>query len=202
MLDSFRPERVLFRPGGVNLRPCLCDVLMHASAQSLDFLARTKKSSFPNRKPTVSHPEFPDGNWIISCFLLRLSYYVVSKFVASRNSRVRSCSTENNEVKATYCRADPKASLSILAEIARLKTPEKMIALYTKYKANGLTRGEIRKQVAKQKPANAPIDLAFVDQFYNRIDQLDINKLSADQQTSLTLALEKLCSMASRKMMA
>jgi ParB family chromosome partitioning protein len=99
------------------------------------------------------------------------------------------------------CRADPKASRSILAEIARLKTPEKMIALYTKYKANGLTRGEIRKQVAKQKPANAPIDLAFVDQFYQRLDKLDATKLSADQQASLTLALEKLCSMASRKMM-
>jgi hypothetical protein len=33
-----------------------------ASAQTLDFLARTKNSSFPNWKPTVSHPEFPDGH--------------------------------------------------------------------------------------------------------------------------------------------
>jgi hypothetical protein len=35
---------------------------MYASAQPLDFLARTKKSSFLNWKPLVSHPEFPDGN--------------------------------------------------------------------------------------------------------------------------------------------
>jgi hypothetical protein len=35
---------------------------MYASAQSLDFLARTKKSSFPNWKPIVSPPAFPDGN--------------------------------------------------------------------------------------------------------------------------------------------
>jgi len=35
---------------------------MYASAQSLDFLARRKNPRFPNRKPTVSHPEFPDGN--------------------------------------------------------------------------------------------------------------------------------------------
>jgi hypothetical protein len=37
---------------------------MYASAQPLDFLARTKKSSFPNWKPIVSHPEFPDGNYL------------------------------------------------------------------------------------------------------------------------------------------
>jgi hypothetical protein len=59
---SFRPERVLFRPCCVNLQACLCGVPMYTSAQSLDFLAWTKNSSFPNRKPTVSHPEFPDGN--------------------------------------------------------------------------------------------------------------------------------------------
>src|SRR6266702_8587967 len=50
-LFSFRPERVLFRPGGVNLQACLCGVQSYASAQSLDFLARTKNPSFPNRKP-------------------------------------------------------------------------------------------------------------------------------------------------------
>jgi hypothetical protein len=61
-LASFRPERVLFRPCGVNLRACLCGVPMYASAQTLDFLAWTKNTSFPNRKPIVSHPEFPDGN--------------------------------------------------------------------------------------------------------------------------------------------
>jgi uncharacterized DUF497 family protein len=61
-LFSFRPERVLFRPCDVNLRACLCGVPMYASAQTLDFLAWTKNSSFPNRKPIVSHPEFPDGN--------------------------------------------------------------------------------------------------------------------------------------------
>src|SRR5262245_19720958 len=82
-LNSFRPETVflirpcgltlraafavqfagrIVRPGGVNLRAGLCGVPMYASEQSLDFLARTKKSSFPNWKLIVSHPEFPDGN--------------------------------------------------------------------------------------------------------------------------------------------
>jgi hypothetical protein len=53
---------VLFRPGGVNLRDSLCGVQSYASAQSLDFLARTKNPSFPDRKLSVSHPEFLAGN--------------------------------------------------------------------------------------------------------------------------------------------
>gem|GEM_PF-3853186 len=64
-LISFRPERVLFRPGGVNLRAHLCGVLKYASAQPLHFLARTKNPSFPDRKLTVSHPVFPDGHFLI-----------------------------------------------------------------------------------------------------------------------------------------
>jgi len=47
-LNSFHPETVFFRPGCVNLRGYLCGVPMYASAQPLVFLARTKKSSFPN----------------------------------------------------------------------------------------------------------------------------------------------------------
>ncbi|MEI8355338.1 MAG: hypothetical protein WCG31_04490 [Deltaproteobacteria bacterium] len=62
IIVSFRPERVLFPPDGVNLRAYLCGVPMYASAQALDFLARRKNPRFPNWKPIVSHPEFPDGN--------------------------------------------------------------------------------------------------------------------------------------------
>ncbi len=60
-LVGFRPERVLFLPGCVNLRACLCGVPMYASAQPLDFLARTKNTSFSNRKLLAFHPELPDG---------------------------------------------------------------------------------------------------------------------------------------------
>jgi len=35
---------------------------MYASAQALDFLVRTKNTSFPNRKLQVSHPVFSDGH--------------------------------------------------------------------------------------------------------------------------------------------
>jgi ParB family chromosome partitioning protein len=98
------------------------------------------------------------------------------------------------------CRNDPKASRSILALIARQKTPEKMSALYKKYKESGLTRGELRKQVAKQKPADAPIDISFVDQFYNRLDLLDMTKLTAEQMDSLNISLSQLRSMAYQRM--
>ncbi len=59
-LDSFHPETVFFRPGGVNLQGCLCDILQYASAQPLGFLARTKKSSFPIWKLHSVRMEFPD----------------------------------------------------------------------------------------------------------------------------------------------
>jgi ParB family chromosome partitioning protein len=98
------------------------------------------------------------------------------------------------------CRNDPKAGRSILVLIARQKTPEKMTALYTKYKESGLTRGEIRKKTAKPKPADAQIDLAFVDQFYDKLYTLDDTKLSAEQKVALSLTLEKMRSMVYQKM--
>jgi len=98
------------------------------------------------------------------------------------------------------CRNDPKVFRGVLRVIARQKTPEKMIALYQKYKESGLTCGEILKKAAKPKLADAPIDLAFVDQFYDRLYQLDDSKLSADQKAALNLSLDKLRGMAYQKM--
>ena len=69
-LLSFHPETALFRHGGVKLRACLCGVPMYASAQSLDFLAMTKNCSLPNRKQIVSHPVFPDGNYLNVALML------------------------------------------------------------------------------------------------------------------------------------
>jgi ParB family chromosome partitioning protein len=98
------------------------------------------------------------------------------------------------------CRNDPKAVLGILMEIVKQKTPEKMAALYAKYKEKGLTRGEIRKIAAKPKPTDVPIDLAFVDQFYDKIYTLDDTKLSSEQKAALHHTLEKMRSMLYQKM--
>jgi ParB family transcriptional regulator, chromosome partitioning protein len=98
------------------------------------------------------------------------------------------------------CRNDPKTSRSILVAIAAQKTPEKMATLYTRYKESGLTRGEIRKAAAKPKPEDGPVDLAFVDQLYDRLYLLDETRLTAEQKTTLNATLVKLRSMAYQKM--
>ncbi len=74
---SFRPERALFRPwavgppagiatacggGRTRISTLREAVPMYASAQPLDFLARAKNASSPNRKLLVSNPGFPDGH--------------------------------------------------------------------------------------------------------------------------------------------
>jgi len=98
------------------------------------------------------------------------------------------------------CRNNPKAMRSILTIIARQKTPEKMLALYTKYRESGLTYGELRKRTAKPKPAGAKIDLAFVDHFCERLDSLDLGRLTEEQKETLSAGLGKLRSLANRKL--
>jgi hypothetical protein len=68
LLNSFHPETVLFRPGCVNLKDCLCGVPWYASAQSFDFLARTKNSSFPNWKPIFSYSA---SGWMLNTKSIR-----------------------------------------------------------------------------------------------------------------------------------
>lgn len=97
------------------------------------------------------------------------------------------------------CRNEPKAGRSILNLIARQTTPEKMSALYFKYKESGLTVGELRKKTAKPKLTGAPVDLTFVDQFYDRIYLLDSATLTNDQKVSLTQTIVKLRSMLLEK---
>jgi len=98
------------------------------------------------------------------------------------------------------CRNNPKAMRSILTIIARQKTPEKMLALYTKYRESGLTYGELRKRTAKPKAADAKVDLAFVDQFCEWLDSLDLGRLTEEQKTALSAGLGKLRSLANRKL--
>ena len=118
---------------------------------------------------------------------------------ASTLSEILSLNKLPAEVKDD-CRNDPKAGRSILVLIARQKSPEKMAALYTKYKESGLTRGEIRKKSAKPKLAGAPIYLNYVDQFYDRLYLQDSTALTTDQKATLTLTLVKLRNMVLQKM--
>jgi hypothetical protein len=54
---------------------------VYASAQPLDFLARTKKSSSPNWKPIVSHPEFPDGQQLTAAVIMALRMVAIKSAV-------------------------------------------------------------------------------------------------------------------------
>ena len=98
------------------------------------------------------------------------------------------------------CRNDPKTSRRILVAIATEKTPEKMTALYAKYKDSGLTRGEIRKKPSNYKAVDAPVDLAFVDHFLTRLNGINSAKLSTEQKASLNISLVKICDSIYRKM--
>ncbi len=118
---------------------------------------------------------------------------------ASTLSEILSLNKLPTEVKDD-CRNDPKAGRSILVLIAKQKTPEKMTALYSKYKESGLTVGEIRKKTAKPKLSGAPVDLTYVDQFYDRLYLMDSTALTADQKVSLNLTLAKLRDMVLQKM--
>lgn len=90
------------------------------------------------------------------------------------------------------CRNDPKAARGILAEIAKQATAVKMSALYQRYKASGLTRGEIRAQKVKIKPAAPPVDIAFVGKFTKLLNALEVERLDKSQSESFGAELNTL----------
>ena len=90
------------------------------------------------------------------------------------------------------CRNDPKTARGILAEIAKQTTPEKMEALYRKYKESGLTRGELRAATAKAKQKETAINLAFVAHCAKLLGALDLEKLEPAQSQSLSIDLDSL----------
>jgi ParB family transcriptional regulator, chromosome partitioning protein len=98
------------------------------------------------------------------------------------------------------CRNDPKASRKILAIIARERTPDKMLALYTKYKASGLTRGEIIKQAAKPKLPKVPMAAQDIAAFCELLDVISDDGHTTEQKTAINLELVKLRSVAYQKM--
>ena len=108
------------------------------------------------------------------------------------------------------CRNDPKAPRRVLAEIAKQRTAVKMHALYEKYKASGLTRGELRGnkttlrgaavEAAAEAAAAAPIDLAFVQRFTKHLDELEIGKLDRPQSIEFLTHLDTLRLSVNRKL--
>jgi len=96
------------------------------------------------------------------------------------------------------CRNNPKAARSVLAAIAKQGSVRAMNALYKRYKASGLTRGELRAKTQAQKGADSAVDLAFVAKCASRIGTLDCSQLDHPRVVALTSDLEKLRSAASK----
>ena len=59
--------------------------------------------------------------------------------------------------------------------------------------------GELRKKAPKPKQLDAPVDLTFVDQFYDRIYTLDSDTLTNSQKVSLNQTIVKMRSMLLEK---
>jgi len=103
-----------------------------------------------------------------------------------------------DEVK-NDCRTDPKTSRGVLVEIAKQATAKKMIAVYQKCKASGMTRGELRETV-RQKKSTQPLDLDFLRRFTQRLDSLQVGSLDAEQVATVTTGLEELRTVLNKKM--
>jgi hypothetical protein len=97
------------------------------------------------------------------------------------------------------CRNDPKTSRSVLLAIAGKKTTIKMTNLYTKYKENGMLRGEILTRTHKPKPADAVTDLSFVDLFCKKFTSLEVATLSLEQVVPFKDQMVKLAELVDQK---
>jgi ParB family chromosome partitioning protein len=114
-------------------------------------------------------------------------------------SEILSLNRLPSEVKDD-CRNDPKAARGVLTVIARQKTPEKMIALYTKYKESGLTRGEIIPKPAKPKAPKVPLAPEEIAAFCERLDLMVIHGMTAEVKVAIVFELTKLRSVAYRQL--
>ena len=104
------------------------------------------------------------------------------------------------------CRSDPKAARGILAEIARQRNTERMVALYEKYRAMGLTRGEIRHDKARLKAtateAEEGIDIAFLARCTRQLDAIEVEKIDSSQRELFLVDLNALRLAVNRKLKA
>jgi ParB family chromosome partitioning protein len=97
------------------------------------------------------------------------------------------------------CRNDPKAARRVLAVIARQKSPERMTALYKKYRESGLTRGEIVKKTTPKR-VRKPLAADDIASFSERLDRIIVADMTTEQKSSLTLEIEKLRSVSYQKL--
>ena len=152
ILLGFHPETVLFRPGGVNLRACLCSVQMYASAQprfscqyekylvseletsgvtsgvsgwKLLITAACLQQTIPVRPALQTTPTVPVNTALVADHPLRIELIAGSR--ATEGYESRQVRKEAAAVTAPVCRGE--AQLSVVSANSSRMTPRLCIRI-------------------------------------------------------------------------
>lgn len=100
--------------------------------------------------------------------------------------------TKLPDVIKDECRTNPAVAKSILVDIARLQTDERMIKAYEGFKLKNLPREEVRKLARHPATRKKSLGVKFVSSFAQRINAIDIEALKMKQRENMKEQLEEL----------
>jgi len=90
------------------------------------------------------------------------------------------------------CRNDPTVSKNILIEIAKCKQKRAMLTLYNKYKAQRLSKEQLRKQRKRITKSPSETIIAAISELTEKIGKLDVTQLSDTDKENLREAFSSL----------
>ena len=98
------------------------------------------------------------------------------------------------------CRNDPTASKNILIEIAKSKQQRGMLSLYKKYKAQKLSKEQIKQQRKREIKSPSKAVLAVMTDLTEKIGKLNVAQLADADKESLRQALSTLTQAVEEKL--
>ena len=98
------------------------------------------------------------------------------------------------------CRSDPAISKNILIEIAKSKQQRGMLSLYKKYKAQKLSKEQIKQQRKREVKPPSEAVLTVMADLTEKITKLDITQLTDADKESLRQALSALTQAVEEKL--
>ena len=98
------------------------------------------------------------------------------------------------------CRSDPAISKNILIEIAKSKQQRGMLSLYKKYKAQKLSKEQIKQQRKREVKSPSEAVLTVMADLTEKIGKLDITQLADADKQSLREALSALTQAVEEKL--
>lgn len=90
------------------------------------------------------------------------------------------------------CRTNPKCPRSVLVEVAKKTTENRMRALFESYKKRGLTTQDVRNAVRKKRPKGEIPPLEFIEPISKKLNSLVTEGLEEPDKTALRAGLENL----------